>query len=76
MFYLYYFPQKTGDNFYEMSKPTFWKKKIIKRKRNTQEKYFKMSYAEIFTQHAKSQIAEFTLVLARDNACYSLILKP
>ena len=30
-----------GDNLHEMSDPIFW------------EKYFKMSSAEIFTQHAK-----------------------
>ena len=32
-----------GDNLHEMSKPAFWEKL---------EKYFKMSSAEIFIQHA------------------------
>ena len=34
-----------GDNLHEMSNPIFSEKK--------KEKYFKMSSAEIFTQHAK-----------------------
>ena len=37
------------DNLHEMPKPTFWKKKW--------EKYFKLSSAEIFTQHAKHLIS-------------------
>ena len=32
-----------GDNLHEMSNPVFWEK---------QEKYFKLSSAEIYTQHA------------------------
>ena len=35
----------TADNLHEMSNPIFYENK---------EKYFKMFYAEIFTQHAKS----------------------
>ena len=35
-----------GDNLHEMSNPLFWEKK---------ETYFKISSAEIFTQHAKCQ---------------------
>ena len=50
-----------GDNFHTMSKPVFWEK---------QNKYFKMSSAEILTQHAEHE--EIIITYKKEKYCTQL----
>ena len=55
-----------GDNVHEMLKPIFWVKCKKKKK-------FKMSSAEIFTQHAKHKLQCKMLVFSGERMCTILV---